>query len=204
MNVTGFNINLTSEDPERLIAFYRDRLQLPAVEDMGPGAFAVGGAVIIVSEHSETLGTAKEPSRILVNLHVDDVVAERERLEAAGVSFIRKEGREYWGGIISTWLIPTATICSSSSSRSPIPEGLMVYPGEGAGTRGPVGSMRLAMIRDGIDDYDYVQILEDLGKGTEARAVYQRAAANLRTWSRDPDDYYAVREKLAELIEAET
>lgn len=81
-------------------------------------------------------------------------------------------------------------------------EGLMVYPGEGAGTRGPVGSIRLALIRDGIDDYDYVQILEDLGRGAAARAIYRRAAANLRTWSRDPDDYYAVREELAALIEA--
>lgn len=106
MNVTGFNINITSEDPDRLSAFYRDVLQLPPVEEIGPGAFAVGGAVIVVSEHGDTLGAAKEPSRILVNMHVDDVLAERQRLEAAGVTFIRKEGREYWGGIISTLVDP--------------------------------------------------------------------------------------------------
>jgi predicted enzyme related to lactoylglutathione lyase len=39
-------------------------------------------------------------------MFVEDVAAEQARLEAQGVEFIRKQGREYWGGIISTFLDP--------------------------------------------------------------------------------------------------
>jgi catechol 2,3-dioxygenase-like lactoylglutathione lyase family enzyme len=37
---------------------------------------------------------------------VDDIAAEEARLEALGVTFIRKQGREDWGGVISTFLDP--------------------------------------------------------------------------------------------------
>ncbi len=37
---------------------------------------------------------------------MDDLKAEQARLEAQGVQFIRKEGKEFWGGVISTFLDP--------------------------------------------------------------------------------------------------
>jgi predicted enzyme related to lactoylglutathione lyase len=104
MNVTSFNINITSEQPERLVAFYRDVVGLP-LNERGDG-FSVAGAEILIDGHSETKGQAKDPQRILVNMFVEDVAAEQARLEAQGVEFIRKQGREYWGGIISTFLDP--------------------------------------------------------------------------------------------------
>jgi predicted enzyme related to lactoylglutathione lyase len=42
----------------------------------------------------------------LLDFFVDDLAAEQKRLEAAGVRFVRKEGKEYWGGVISTFLDP--------------------------------------------------------------------------------------------------
>ena len=104
MNVTSFNINITSEQPERLVAFYRDVVGLP-LNERGDG-FSVAGAEILIDGHSETKGQAKDPQRILVNMFVEDVAAEQALLEAQGVEFIRKQGREYWGGIISTFLDP--------------------------------------------------------------------------------------------------
>lgn len=106
MDVTSFNINITSEDPQRLIAFYRDVLRLPGNEQMGDGAFNVGGAQLLIDGHSEVHGPAKEPARVLINFFVPDLAAEQARLEAQGVEFIRTAGREYWGGIISTFLDP--------------------------------------------------------------------------------------------------
>ena len=106
MEVTSFNICLTSEDPELLSSFYGDILELPPIPEIGDGAFRVAGGALLIDGHSETLGKAKEPHRVLINLFVDDVVAEREQLEARGVEFIRREGREFWGGVISTFLDP--------------------------------------------------------------------------------------------------
>lgn len=106
MNVTEFNVNITSEQPDVLIEWYRDVLQLPP-SDMGDWAFTVGeGAYVVIDGHSDTKGPAKEPQRCLINFMVDDVAAEQARLEAAGVEFIRSASREEWGGIISTFLDP--------------------------------------------------------------------------------------------------
>jgi predicted enzyme related to lactoylglutathione lyase len=106
MQVTSFNINVTSEHPEALIAFYRDVLQLPKNADMGEGAFDVAGGHVLIDGHSQTKGKAAEPHRVLINFFVEDLAAEQQRLEAQGVVFIRNKGKEYWGGTISTFLDP--------------------------------------------------------------------------------------------------
>ena len=104
MKVTSFNINITSENPERLFAFYRDVLHLP-LNDRGD-AFAVADGQVLIDGHSETRGPAKEPQRVLINFFVDDLAAEQQRLEAQGVRFLRDKGKEYWGGTISTFTDP--------------------------------------------------------------------------------------------------
>jgi len=106
MQVTSFNINLTSEDPQRMIAFYRDVLKLPPNPQIGEGAFVAGGGHLLIDGRSEIKGPAKEPARVLINFFVDDLAAEQQRLEEQGVRFIRTAGREYWGGVISTFLDP--------------------------------------------------------------------------------------------------
>ncbi len=105
MQVTSFNINITSEQPERLTEFYRDVVGLP-MNERGD-AFLVGPeAQILIDGHSETKGSAKEPQRVLINMFVEDIAKEQAALEAKGVKFIRDKGKEYWGGTISTFTDP--------------------------------------------------------------------------------------------------
>jgi predicted enzyme related to lactoylglutathione lyase len=107
MKVTQLILNVTSEDPKRLGEFYRDVVELEPNSQAGEHAFSVGGgAMFTIDGHSETKGVAKEPHRALINFMVDDLAAEQARLEAKGVRFIRKAGKEYWGGVISTFLDP--------------------------------------------------------------------------------------------------
>lgn len=104
MEVQQFNINITTEHREELIAFYRDVVGLPEQEGMGAGAFRAGGAALLIDGHSETIGRAQEPQRVLINFFVDDLEAERQRLLDRGVTFIRDPEREQWGGLITTFL----------------------------------------------------------------------------------------------------
>ena len=106
MQVTSFNITVTSEHPERLVPFYRDIVGLEQNSQMGDGAFNVAGANFLIDGHSETVGDTKEPHRMLINFFVEDLAAEKSRLEAEGVRFIRTAGEEYWGGKISTLVDP--------------------------------------------------------------------------------------------------
>ena len=79
MKVSSFILNVTSEQPERLAAFFRDTVQLEPHPQIGDSAFKVGeGASFVIDGHSDTKGTAKEPQRALINFWVDtpaDVVA---------------------------------------------------------------------------------------------------------------------------------
>ncbi len=102
MEVTDFNINITSEQPAALFDWYRDVLELPLNERAD--GFIVGAAQLLIDGHSETKGRAKEPQRVLINMFVDDVEAERQRLLARGVEFVRQPEREPWGGVITTFL----------------------------------------------------------------------------------------------------
>jgi len=107
MNVTGFIVNINGEQPAELLRFYRDVVGLPSHPDPNrESTVMAGSAEIVFDSHSKVSGKAPQPERILLNLFVDDVAAEEKRLEEAGVTFIRKQGREFWGGIISTFLDP--------------------------------------------------------------------------------------------------
>lgn len=92
-------------------------------------------------------------------------------------------------------------------------DGQLLYPGPQGQ---PLASIRLASIRDGIDDYDYFAILKSLtdkaeSSGAASPRLLQRAraalkvrpevAASMTEYTRDPDVLYAARQELAQLIE---
>ena len=107
MKVRSLFVNLTSDNPQRLGAFYRDVVGLEQDPDSGEWSFHAGeGATIGIDGHSETKGSAKEPSRVLIDLMVDDIAAAEDELKGRGVSFLRSQGKELWGGIISTFEDP--------------------------------------------------------------------------------------------------
>jgi predicted enzyme related to lactoylglutathione lyase len=112
MKPTSFIVNITSEEPDRVKAFYRDVLELPPNPEIGDGAFdLLPGLTLAIDGHSETKGKAKEPHRVVIDFFVDDLAAEQTRLKSKGVKFIREEGTEYWGGVISTFLDPDGNYC---------------------------------------------------------------------------------------------
>ena len=48
---------------------------------------------------------------MLIDFFVEDIAAEQARLKSHGVKFIREEGKEHWGGVISTFLDPDGNYC---------------------------------------------------------------------------------------------
>ena len=79
-------------------------------------------------------------------------------------------------------------------------EGSLFYPGNEAGIDGPVASIRLKNLRDGMEDYEYFQILEDLGGGAEVEAIVRQAVPTWGTWLQAPDALPRLRQQLAEAI----
>jgi predicted enzyme related to lactoylglutathione lyase len=99
-----YSMALNTDDIPRLTHFYVDILGLVPNPDMG--AVMAASTPLHIADHSEVHGPAKDPPRVLPNFFVDDLAAEQKRLEAAGVKFIRTAGKEYWGGVISTFVDP--------------------------------------------------------------------------------------------------
>ncbi len=101
-----FAISHHSADVDRLRNFLRNVVGLSDdYPDIG-NPFMAAGTSLYVGAHSEITGATQEPARVILNLFVDDIAAEQARLEAAGVRFIRSQGREDWGGVISTFADP--------------------------------------------------------------------------------------------------
>jgi len=81
-------------------------------------------------------------------------------------------------------------------------DGSLVYPGDRVGIPGPVSSIRLELLRDGIDDFDYLTLFERLrGREATLRAT-RRVTTSLDDYSVDPAVLDGVRRELAIGIEA--
>jgi hypothetical protein len=81
-------------------------------------------------------------------------------------------------------------------------DGTLIYPGDRAGVSGAVPSTRLAWIREGIEDYGYVDILRARGKADQVTDILADAASSWSTYTTDPAVIARVRTRLAEAIEA--
>lgn len=89
--------------------------------------------------------------------------------------------------------------------------GYLIYPGPDAQ---PLASVRLSIIRDGIEDYEYLHLLRQLAekvKDTAPPELYAQAVAEAgvspavlvdhKTFTDEPDRLFEVRKTIAELIE---
>lgn len=102
-------------------------------------------------------------------------------------------------------------------------EGLLVYPGPPAGVKGPVVSIRMKLVREGLEDYEYMALAAQKSKGrggyttdhidiehyemkrvesgaTQADHIVDGVATSFLKWSRDPADYDTARARLAAII----
>ena len=64
MDVRQFIININSEKPDELRAFYRDVVGLKPNPEMGAGKLWAGQTPFLVDSHSAVHGLAKEPSAL--------------------------------------------------------------------------------------------------------------------------------------------
>ncbi len=79
-------------------------------------------------------------------------------------------------------------------------EGMLVYPGPPAGIKGPVTSIRLKLIREALEDYEYMALASKQGHKSKADAIVMALTPSFEQWEQDPEAYMKAREELAKLI----
>ena len=78
--------------------------------------------------------------------------------------------------------------------------GYLFYPGVPCGIDGPVASMRLKNLRDGMEDYEYFVLLEQRGGKEAVQKIVDRIAPTWHDYSRDPQALLEARRELARQI----
>jgi len=79
-------------------------------------------------------------------------------------------------------------------------EGTLVYPARAVGYDGIVPSLRLKALRNGIQDYEYLSILQRLGLAEEGRKIVLPLANSWFQWNENPAAYEKARMDLAAII----
>ena len=83
-------------------------------------------------------------------------------------------------------------------------DGTLFYPGRpetiGGTTHIPIASIRLKMIREGMEDYEYFRILEKAGFRQASVTKIKKIITNAYTYSHNPSKLLRIRKQLANLI----
>jgi hypothetical protein len=80
-------------------------------------------------------------------------------------------------------------------------DGSLLYPGNKVGIDGPVSSIRLEVLRDSLEDFDYLTLAERRLGETAMKGYIARIARSLTDYERDPSRLEEVRRELAAAIE---
>lgn len=100
----------------------------------------------------------------------------------------------YWGSPDrNPWLEPGFRIRWNG-------DGALFYPGIDTGIDGPIASLRLKNLRDGMEDYEYFALLEKAGGAAVVDEAVKTAVPAWGAWNQEGGALEALREKLAEEI----
>lgn len=80
-------------------------------------------------------------------------------------------------------------------------EGMLLYPGTDAGISGPAPSIRLKLIREAAEDFEYMTLAAARGHKAQVDEIVAEITTSFLEWDRDPAAYYAARARLAELLQ---
>lgn len=101
------SILIGSEDPARLVEYYKKVFGEPAMSDGGYTGWQVGSGWVTVGPHDQVKGKNATPGRLIWNIETTDVQGEFDRIKAAGGIVIAEPyGFEGQDGQIATFADP--------------------------------------------------------------------------------------------------
>ena len=116
----------------------------------------------------------------------------------------------FWSQTPDPWLDPVTFISGFLCSDGYVlnGEGSLLYPGDHTkeftgqpNVDGPVSSIRMELLRDGIEDYEYLNMLKNLGDKQFADSLVQNMVVGVKAFSRNKQDLYFARKAMAKRLE---
>jgi hypothetical protein len=117
---------------------------------------------------------------------------------ATGILYYRADG---WtaGNTIGSWNNVDTTACGGGLGRPG--DGIFLYPPGPIASSESAPGIRLKAIRDGIQDYEYAQMLKNLAQVPFLNSILQPIAAGWSNWSHDPNALEGSRLQLGQLLD---
>ncbi|HEV3421945.1 MAG TPA: DUF4082 domain-containing protein [Candidatus Acidoferrum sp.] len=116
---------------------------------------------------------------------------------ATGLLYYRADG---WtaGNAIGSWNNVDTTACGGGLGRPG--DGIFLYPPAPIASTESAPGIRLKAIRDGIQDYEYAQILKNLGQLSVVDSTLLPLASSWSNWNHDPNALENARTQLGQLL----
>jgi len=117
---------------------------------------------------------------------------------ATGILYYRADG---WtaGNTIGSWSNIDTNACGPGISRPG--DGIFLYPPGPIASSEPAPGIRLKAIRDGIQDYEYAQLLKNQGQASYVDFVLKPIATSWTKWTHDTGDLESVRQKFGQQLQ---
>jgi len=106
-------------------------------------------------------------------------------------------GLLYWK--VDRWSADPWNDVTASGAAYP-GEGMLLYPGERVGIDGVCPSMRLKWLRDGVEDYEYIELFKQRGAGDWALGIAAEIGGNWSDWTADAVALETARRELGESV----
>jgi hypothetical protein len=116
---------------------------------------------------------------------------------ATGLLYYRADG---WtaGNAIGSWNNVDTTACGGGLGRPG--DGIFLYPPAPIASTESAPGIRLKAIRDGIQDFEYAQMLKNLGQLAMVDSTLLPIATSWSNWNHDPNALQNARTALGELL----
>jgi len=116
---------------------------------------------------------------------------------ATGILYYRSDG---WtaGNTLSSWNNVDTTACGGGLGRPG--DGIFLYPPGPIASSESAPGIRLKAIRDGMQDYEYAQMLKNLGQAAFVNSIVQPIATSWSNWSQAPNALEGARLQLGQQL----
>ena len=116
--------------------------------------------------------------------------------QATGILYYRSDG---WtsGNTINSWNNVDRIDCGGNSRPG---DGIFLYPPGPIASSEPAPGIRLKSIRDGVQDYEYAQILRNLGQDAFVNSTILPLATSWTNWKNDPTALENARLQLGQML----
>lgn len=102
----------------------------------------------------------------------------------------------YWEKTDDVWTNPQTYVPGKTPFNG---EGSLFYPGSDIGIDGPVVSIRLKQIREGMEDFEYLELLKKVDK-KRADELVLKVARSWTDWETNPEVLFNVRRQIGNLL----